>query len=165
MKQQPSETELPKAQSAKTQSPKAQNPKAKKQPAMSVSDMPVADVLGKAEGPRRDEVDELLALHAEVSGEQPVVWAGRIIGFGEYQYRYESGHSGTAPLLAFAPGKARHTIYLSNDFSEKWPDHMQKLGPHKASKACLYITRLSKVDLAVLRCLLENSLSETLENH
>lgn len=75
-----------------------------KQPAMSPSELPVAEVLDRATGPRRAEADELLALFGEVSGDGPVVWAGRIIGFGEFEYRYESGRSGRAPLLAFATG-------------------------------------------------------------
>src|SRR5699024_4532566 len=95
---------------------------ATKTPAMSPSDMPVSDVLARATGPRRDEAQELLELHREVSRTEPIVWAGRIIGFGEAEYRYESGHSGIAPLLAFAPGPSRHTIYLVSDFAERWPD-------------------------------------------
>ncbi|WP_354191180.1 hypothetical protein [Arthrobacter sp. UYCu712] len=77
---------------------------------MSPSDLPVAEVLDLASGPRRREADELLAILGEISGEQPVVWAGRIIGFGEYEYHYESGHVGRAPLLAFATGPATHSI-------------------------------------------------------
>ena len=134
---------------------------AAKQPAMSPSDLPVAEVLDRATGPRRAEADELLAMFGEISGEQPVVWAGRIIGFGEYEYHYESGHSGRAPLLAFATGPAKHTIYLVNDFSERWPDLMARLGKHRASKACLYLARLTGVDRSVLRKLLEHSLAET----
>ena len=134
---------------------------ASKQPAMSPSDLPVAEVLDRATGARRAEVDELLELHREVTGEPPVIWAGRILGFGEYEYRYESGHSGRAPLLAFAPGPSKHTIYLANDFSERWPDLMEALGPHRASKACLYLTRLTGVDRGVLRALLERSLEDT----
>jgi len=65
-----------------------------KKPAMSPTDTPLEAVLDRASGRRRAEVDELLALHREVSGEEPVVWAGRIIGFGEVEYRYESGNSG-----------------------------------------------------------------------
>jgi hypothetical protein len=128
---------------------------------MSPSDLPVAEVLDRAKGPRRAEADELLAILGEITGEQPVVWAGRIIGFGEYRYRYESGHEGSAPLLAFAPGSAKHTIYLVNDFSERWPDLMVRLGQHRASKACLYLTRLTGVDRSALRKLLEHSLAET----
>ena len=134
---------------------------AEKQPAMSPSDLPVAEVLDRAAGPRRAEADELLAILGEISGEQPVVWAGRIIGFGEYEYRYESGRGGRSPLLAFAPGSAKHTIYLVNDFSERWPDLLARLGQHRASKACLYLTRLTGVDRGALRQLLEHSLAET----
>lgn len=134
---------------------------AAKPPAMSPSDLPVADVLDRTAGPRRAEADELLALLGEVSGEQPVVWAGRIIGFGEYEYRYETGHGGRAPLLAFAPGPAHHTIYLANDFSQRWPELLARLGKHRASKACLYLTRLTGVDRGALRELLERSLPKT----
>lgn len=134
---------------------------AAKEPAMSPSDMPVAEVLDRVAGPRRAEADELLALHRELSGAEPVVWAGRIIGFGEYEYRYESGHGGRAPELAFATGSAKHTLYLVDGFSERWPDLMERLGAYRASKACLYLTRLAKVDRGALRELLEHSLAET----
>ncbi|WP_064076156.1 DUF1801 domain-containing protein [Prescottella equi] len=134
---------------------------AAKPPAMSPSDLPIVEVLDRATGPRRAEAEELLAILSEISGEQPVVWAGRIIGFGEYEYRYESGHGGRAPLLAFAPGSAKHTIYLVNDFSERWLDLVAGLGKHRASKACLYLTRLTGVDRNALRKLLERSLAET----
>ena len=134
---------------------------ATKQPAMSPSDLPVEDVLDRATGPRRAEADELLALLGEITGETPVVWAGRIIGFGEYEYRYDSGHSGRAPLLAFAPGATKHTLYLVPAFAERWPELLAQLGPHRASKGCLYLTRLAGIDRAVLRTLLERSLDAT----
>lgn len=134
---------------------------ATKEPAMSPSAMPVTEVLDRATGPRREEVDELLTLHREITGEVPVVWAGRIIGFGEVEYRYESGHGGRMPSLAFAPGSARHTIYLATGFADKWPELLAKLGKHRSSKACLYITRLSEVDHPTLKRLLVLSLQET----
>ncbi|QZY52342.1 DUF1801 domain-containing protein [Leucobacter tenebrionis] len=130
------------------------------EPAMSPSDLPVSEVLDRVTGPRRAEADELLALHRELSGAAPVVWAGRIIGFGEHEYRYDSGHGGRMPDLAFATGSAKHTLYLTTGFAERWPDLLDRLGPHRASKACLYLTRLTKIDRAVLRELLERSLAE-----
>ncbi|MBA8990353.1 hypothetical protein FHW23_001599 [Curtobacterium pusillum] len=130
-------------------------------PAMRPTGEPIDVVLDRATGPRRAEADELLALHAEVSGADPVVWAGRIIGFGEHEYRYASGHGGLAPLLAFAPGAARHTVYLVDDFADRWPDLMARLGKHRASKACLYLTRLTDVDVGVLRQLLGRSRDAT----
>lgn len=133
-----------------------------KTPAMSPSDAPVGDVLDRARGDRRAEADEICALLQEITGEPPVVWAGRIIGFGVYEYRYESGHQGRAPLLAFAPGPSKHTFYLLNDFTHEWPELMDQLGAYRASKACLYVTRLARVDRQVLRTLLERSLAQTL---
>lgn len=133
---------------------------AKNEPAMSPSRVPVAEVLDRVSGPRRAEADELTALFRDVSGDEPVVWAGRIIGFGEYEYRYESGHGGRAPRLAFATGPRQHTIYLVSDFAARWPDLLEKLGKHRASKACLHLTRLSGVDRAALRELIERSLAE-----
>lgn len=137
---------------------------ASKQPAMSPSDLPIAPVLDRAAGPRRAEADELLALFKEISGDEPVVWAGRILGFGQYEYRYESGHGGIAPLLAFAPGPSHHTIYLASGFAERWPELLEKLGKHRSSKACLYLTRLASVDQAILRELIEKSLQATLSD-
>lgn len=58
---------------------------------------------------------------------------------GEHEYRYENGHGGRAPLLAFAPGPPKHTMYLVSDFGERWPELVSALGPHRASKACLYL--------------------------
>lgn len=130
------------------------------QPAMSPSDVPIGQVLDRASGPRRAEADELFALFSEISGEKPVVWAGRIIGFGEVEYRYESGRGGRTPLLAFAPGPRNHTIYLPEDFSERWPDLMAELGSYRASKVCLYLTRLTGVNRTALRTLLEYALAE-----
>ncbi len=137
---------------------------AAKQPAMSPSDLPVTPVLDRASGLRRAEADELLELFREVSGAEPVVWAGRILGFGRYEYRYDSGHGGIAPLLAFAPGPSNHTIYLPTGFAERWPELLERLGKHRNSKACLYLTRLSSVDRSVLRELLECSLQLTLSD-
>lgn len=130
-------------------------------PAMSPSDLPVEAALGRASGPRRAEADELLALFAELTGEPPVVWAGRIVGFGEVKYRYESGHGGRMPLLAFATGPREHTIYLETGFAERWTDLLERLGKHRASKACLYLTRLSDADQGALRELLQRSLEAT----
>lgn len=128
-----------------------------REPAMRPSGTPVEDALARAKGPRRDEVDELLEVFRRISGEEPVVWANRIVGFGEYQYTYSSGHAGRAPRYAFAPGPTKHTIYLSSGFAQRWPDLVDRLGPHRASKACLYLTRLSSVDLNVLQKLIELS--------
>lgn len=86
---------------------------ATKQPAMRPTGEPVDDVLDRAAGPRRAEADRLREILAEISGEEPVVWASRIIGFGEVEYRYESGLGGRMPVLAYSPASRQHTRSIS----------------------------------------------------
>lgn len=131
------------------------------EPAMRPTGEPVAAVLDRVSGPRRAEADDLLELLGEVSGEEPVVWAGRIVGFGEREYRYESGHGGREPLLAFATGARQHTVYLANDFAGRWPELVERLGAPRTSTACLYLTRLSGVHREALRELLQRTLDAT----
>lgn len=45
-----------------------------KEPAMRPTDTPIEDVLNRSTGPRRIEVQDLLDLFCEVSGEELVVW-------------------------------------------------------------------------------------------
>ena len=126
------------------------------------SDTRVEEALDRATGPRREEVAELLDLLGDVAQRPPVVWADRIVGFGEYEYTYDSGREGIAPEIAFASG-AQHTLYLVQGFAERWPDLLDRLGPHRTSTACLYLTRLSAVDRTVLREILERSLAAVRE--
>ena len=118
----------------------------------------VDEALARATGPRRDEAPELLELCQDVTQQPPVVWADRIVGFGQYEYAYDSGREGIAPEIAFASG-AKHTLYLVEGFADRWPDLLDRLGPHRTSTACLYLTRLSTVDRDVLREILERSLA------
>jgi hypothetical protein len=115
--------------------------------------MPVDDLLQRLPAARQQEADQLALLMAEVTGEEPVVWASRIVGFGRYRYRYASGRAGDAPLAAFAPTPRQHTIYLGGDFQERYPRLLTDLGPATCGKGCLYVKRLADIDLAVLRTL------------
>ena len=126
------------------------------------SDTTVDEALDRATGPRRDEVNDLLELFQDVTQQTPVVWADRIVGFGQYEYAYDSGREGIAPEIAFASG-AKHTLYLVEGFADRWPDLLDRLGPHRTSTACLYLTRLSAVDRTVLREILERSLAAVRE--
>lgn len=105
---------------------------------------------------RRRDAETLIAIMREVSGKEPVMWGPSIIGFGTVHYRYESGREGDMPEIGFSPRKANQVLYLMSGF-DGYDDLLMKLGPHKTSKACLYITRLDKVDINVLRQLIGKS--------
>ncbi|MEW1974275.1 DUF1801 domain-containing protein [Microbacterium profundi] len=105
---------------------------------------------------RRRDAETLTALMQEVSGREPAAW-GTIIGFGSCHYLYPTGNEGDMPILAFAPRKAATTIYL--DDTARHSDALSGLGPHTVGKGCLYIKDLEKVDLDVLRSILESTLA------
>jgi Domain of unknown function (DU1801) len=106
----------------------------------------------------RDDAERLIALLSELTGEEPVLWSSGIIGLGSYRYRYPSGHEGTAPLGCFAVRKNNLVVYLVGGFEERYGSLLEKLGPHKSGKSCLYLKRLDDVDLDVLRELIRRSI-------
>jgi Domain of unknown function (DU1801) len=106
---------------------------------------------------RRADARTLCSLLSEVTGEPPVLWGTSIVGFGTYHYRYESGHEGDSALVGFSPRKANLVLYLVGGFADRHQNLLEKLGPHRTGKGCLYLKSLADVDLAVLRQLVERS--------
>jgi len=106
---------------------------------------------------RRADARALLALMAEVSGEPPALWAAGIVGFGTYHYRYDSGREGDAPLVGFAPRATQLVVYLVGGYETRYPETLERLGPHKTGKGCLYLKRLADVDETALRELIDRT--------
>lgn len=106
---------------------------------------------------RRADARRLSRLLAEWTGEPPALWGRSLVGFGRYRYRYDSGHEGTAPLVGFSPRKANLVVYLVGGFQDRYPKLLDRLGPHKAGKGCLYLKRLDDVDHEVLHALVERA--------
>jgi hypothetical protein len=99
----------------------------------------------------------LLKLMAEVTGEKPVMWGSNIIGFKTYHYKYASGREGDFFKVGFSPRKGSLSLYL-NGIMYELDEHQQllaRLGKHTHGKSCLYIKKLSDVDLDVLRELIK----------
>lgn len=107
---------------------------------------------------RREDCRTLTALMREVTGHEPRLWGPSIVGFGRYHYRYASGHEGDSCLAGFSPRKKELTLYLMPGLDALAP-LLARLGKHRAGKGCLYIKRLSDIDLAVLRELVAASVS------
>lgn len=97
---------------------------------------------------RRADGQAVRALMERVTGEQATMWGPSIVGFGSYHYRYASGHEGDAPRVGFSPRSANLVLYVGG-FAE-YDALLARLGKHRRSKACLYLTRLADVDVAVL---------------
>lgn len=97
-----------------------------------------------------------------ITGCPPRMWGPSIVGFDRYHYKYESGHEGDSCLAGFSSGRSHLTVYLAPNYdSPANRTLLARLGPHKTSKSCLYIKRLSDVKLPVLEKLIVRSIVET----
>ena len=108
---------------------------------------------------RRAEAETLDRIFREVSGFQPKLWSGRMIGYGEYDYRYESGRTGAFLATGFAVAPRQVTIYILPGYTP-FPDIMARIGKHRIGKSCLYLTRLSDADETALRDLIRAGLDD-----
>jgi hypothetical protein len=84
---------------------------------------------------------------------KPRLWSPTLIGFGRYHYKYESGHEGYAPQIAFSPQKSRQVFYVINE-TKIQKTLLKKLGKYKTGKVCLYINKLADIDLEILEQIL-----------
>lgn len=109
---------------------------------------------------RRAEAAEIDALHRRVTGCEPQLWGPSIVGYGSYDYKYDSGREGTMCRGGFSPRKAALTIYLMGNYVNRQAEAdalFARLGKHTTGKSCLYIKKLADVDMAVLEDLVRLS--------
>ncbi len=91
----------------------------------------------------------------EESGYKAVLH-GKIVGFGIYHYKYDSGREGDAIVVGFSPRSQNITIYIMPGFSD-YEKELKQLGKHKTSKSCLYVNKLADIDEKVLRTVIKHS--------
>ncbi len=105
----------------------------------------------------------IAAMMERLSGEAPTMWGDAMVGFGSYHYKYASGRDGDFFRTGFGPRKRDLSLHLMGVYSdggyEKRQQLLDRLGKHKRGKSCLYIKRLSDVDMAVLEALVADSLA------
>lgn len=127
---------------------------------LTITNHNIATYLESISASRKHDMLALIAMMKTVSQREPKLW-GSIVGFGKLYYRYQTGHDGYMPILGLANRKQAITLYLSFDF-EHYPER-KILGKHKAGKSCLYIQKLSDIDLRVLTTIMQKSYKESLE--
>jgi hypothetical protein len=113
---------------------------------------------------KKADSSRLIELMQDWSESQPKMWGPSIIGFGNYHYKYASGHEGEAPVLGFSPRKAALTLYVYSD-TERSKLLLADLGKFKISKACIYIKKLADINTTVLKELCIESIKYISEHH
>jgi len=107
---------------------------------------------------------QLIKSMEEWSAEEAKMFGPSIIGFGNYHYKYASGHEGDAPIIGFSPRKNALTLYVCAE-TEVSKLLLPNLGKFKMSKACIYVKKLSDIKLEVLKDLCLESIRYISEHH
>lgn len=106
---------------------------------------------------RRRDCSTIIDLISKHTGLEPKMWGTSIVGFGSYQYKYESGREGTAPLAGIASRANAITLYLSANFNQR-EELLSKFGKYKTGKGCIYIQKLEDIDISILIKMIRRSI-------
>ena len=123
----------------------------------------VTEFVNKVENEvKRKDSFKLIEICKSITGFEPKMWGPTIIGFGNYHYKYESGHEGDAPLAGFSPRKDSLVMYFAPEYENR-EVLLSQLGKHKSSKACVYVKKLSDIDIKILEIMIVNSMTYTMK--
>ena len=98
----------------------------------------------------------LIKMMQQISGHEPTLYGIGTLGFDTYHYKYDSGREGDGHVLGFYPRKGKITIYLM-DGTAGYADLLATLGKYTTTGYCVYIKRLSDIELPVLEQILQKS--------
>lgn len=102
---------------------------------------------------------ELIEIMRKVTGCEPQMWGPSMIGFGKYHYKSErSRQEGDWPLVGFSPRKAAISLYVFSGM----PEHeylLEGLGKFKKGAACIYVKKLSDINISVLKDIIRTTIS------
>lgn len=113
---------------------------------------------------KKSDSFQLIELMSAWSGFEPKMWGPTIIGFGNYHYKYASGHEGDMPLIAFSPRKAEFSLYVYSP-TEESKQMLEELGKFKMGKSCIYVKKLADINIAVLEKLCMDSIKYVNEHY
>src|SRR5687767_11200613 len=103
---------------------------------------------------KRQDCYELLKIMKKATKAEPKMWGTSIIGFGDHHYTYASGREGDWFVVGFSPRAQNLTLYMMGGWDL---EVLKRLGKYKTGKGCLYINKLSDVDIKVLNELITKS--------
>ena len=124
----------------------------------SATDKDVFDFLGEwvENEQKREDSLALIELMQKITGHPPKMWGPTMVGFGDWHYVSPSGREGDWFSMGFSPRKAAISLYITMD-ATAYPDLMKKLGKHTTGKGCIYVKKLSDIDMGVLEELARTS--------
>lgn len=116
----------------------------------------VKDFIATLDEQTAKDCQVLIEMMQQISGHKPKMWNIGTIGFDTYHYKYDSGREGDCQTIGFYPRKGKITIYLM-DGTIRHSELLAQLGKHTTSRVCLYLKRLSDVQLPILEKIVQQS--------
>ena len=98
----------------------------------------------------------LIEMMQRISEHEPKLWNVGTIGFDTYHYKYDSGREGDGQIIGFYSRKGKITVYLI-DGTVRYSELLARLGKHTTSRVCVYIKRLSDIQLPILEQIVQQS--------
>ena len=108
---------------------------------------------------KRKDSFELIKLMKELTGSEPRMWGPSIVGFGSYHFKSDkSRQEGDWPMIGFSPRKAAISLYVYTG-AEEHKYLLEGLGKYKIGKACIYVKKLSDINLDILKLIAKESIN------
>jgi hypothetical protein len=108
---------------------------------------------------KRKDSFAIIEMLEKATGEEPVMWGSSIIGFGNKRYvSPATGREVDWMVIGFSPRKANITLYMMD--MSKHAKALEKLGKHKIGGGCLYINKLSDIDVKILKAMIDATLKK-----
>lgn len=112
-----------------------------------------------SEDQKRSDSFSIRKLMENATNAEAKMWGSSIIGFGDRSLKYPSGRELDWFIMGFSPRKQNFALYISGAVS-KQTELLKKLGKHKTGKGCLYINKLSDINIEVLNEIIIAGLSQ-----
>ena len=116
----------------------------------------VKDYIASLDEQTAKDTHVLIEMMQRISGHKPQKWNAGTLGFDTYHYKYDSGREGDGHVIGFYPRKGKITVYLM-DGTARHSELLARLGKHTTSRVCVYIKRLSDIELPILEQIFQQS--------
>ena len=113
-------------------------------------------IAGLPDAQTRADCSTIAKLMGDATKSKGVMWGSSIAGFGTKKIKYAGGKEADWPLMGFSPRKQNLTLYVMSG-EDSHAELLSKLGKHSTGKGCLYIKRLSDIELPTLKKLINAS--------
>ena len=124
----------------------------------------VREYINTLNASEKKDAHTLLKLFKDTTNVTPTMWGESIVGFGSYEYKRSNGDTGDFLATGFSIRKSGPTIYIMPGY-EAYTALLEKLGPHKLGKSCLYLKSLEGIDQKVLAKLITSGLRDLKKTH